>query len=107
MKIKNLVLAGICAIISTNCSPKQEECHWRPLSAGLPALVEKKEVHGECIGGNYIARHFTDYAPLGSLDEVLIVRRDDTRVVLHRGDTGFEEQERTYLQKIYSRYLGD
>lgn len=106
MKIRNMVLAGICAVVA-GCSPQQEECHWRPRAADMGALVEKKEIHGECIGGDYIARHFTDYAPLGSLDEVLMVRRDNTRITLHRGDTGFEEQERTYLEKIYPHYLGD
>ena len=79
------------ALVASYISPAKEP-QLRP-SASQNAMVWSHP-------GEYQARNFKDVRPFGSLDEVVLRTQDGKVVTLNPNDTGFQEQERVYKEKI-------
>ena len=84
-------LPVIALVASVYISPAKEP-QLRP-SASQNAMVWSYP-------GEYQARNFKDVRPFGSLDEVVLRTQDGKVVTLNPNDTGFQEQERVYKEKI-------
>jgi len=81
----------VIALVASYTSPGKEP-QLRP-SASQNAMVWSYP-------GEYQARNFKDVRPFGSLDEVVLRSHDGKVVTLNPNDTGFQEQERVYKEKI-------